>query len=174
MVQSLHAILDAESAPVEIRQRLLSVIEFMERKGVPLNSPLVDLAHFAYKCNSLSKALRFTELQYLARPTRKTIKHVVELSAEMLSVDSGVGILAHAQAVYGIESEPDWLERLGRWDLALLAYDKRPAHDEEAAIGRLKCLNALRDWDRAYDVVRRTWSTSTAKSTMSPYALDAA
>jgi FKBP12-rapamycin complex-associated protein len=174
MVHNLHMILDSDSAPVEIRQRLLGVIEFMERKGVPLNSPLVDLARFAYKCNSLSKALRFTELQYLARPTRKTIKDMVDLSAEMLTPDSGMGILAHAQAVYGIESEPDWLERLGSWDLALAAHEKEPLDKEEGALGRLRCLSAIRDWEGAYSVVKHAWPRSKAKAELSVYALDAA
>lgn len=64
---------------------------------------------------------------------------------------------------YGQES---WYEKLNRWDEALDAYERKyaatasnpraPAHID-AALGRLRCLAALAEWNKLSNVARDEW-----------------
>lgn len=57
-----------------------------------------------------------------------------------------------------------WYEKLQRWDEALEAYEKKAraaptgsAVWVEAALGRLRCLAALAEWDRLSALTREEW-----------------
>ena len=62
--------------------------------------------------------------------------------------------------------QESWYEKLNRWDEALDAYERKyaatasnpraPAHID-AALGRLRCLAALAEWNKLSNVARDEW-----------------
>ena len=65
-----------------------------------------------------------------------------------------------------LSMQESWYEKLNRWDEALDAYERKygatasnpraPAHID-AALGRLRCLAALAEWNKLSNVARDEW-----------------
>ncbi len=63
-----------------------------------------------------------------------------------------------------LQAQESWYEKLQRWDEALEAYEKKHRSSVpgspaavEAALGRLRCLAALAEWDRLSMLARQEW-----------------
>lgn len=99
-----------------------------------------------------------------------------------------VGILSHAQKVYGIDTvEGDWFERLGQWDDALAVYERQATSrsgprssgdngDSWNALGRMRCLNATGRWEKLSALAKVEWlgADEATRSNIAPLAASAA
>jgi len=69
-----------------------------------------------------------------------------------------------AREQYDITKHDQWYERLGRWQEALRTYERREQEDPgnpDIAIGRMKCLHALGEWDQLAGQVEEYWASAT-------------
>ena len=89
-----------------------------------------------------------------------SIEPLISINNQLERPEAAVGILRYAQnpdngidesLVDAQETTPRWYEKLGRWDDALEAYERkqRAAPDDlKYTFARLRCLKALGEWKR--------------------------
>jgi len=65
-----------------------------------------------------------------------------------------------SQQKHNLELKESWYEKLHRWEDALKAYDAKQLEDPlnfELTLGRMRCLNALGDWERLSQLSQEKW-----------------
>uniref|UniRef100_A0A7S1SYY6 Serine/threonine-protein kinase TOR n=1 Tax=Tetraselmis chuii TaxID=63592 RepID=A0A7S1SYY6_9CHLO len=163
LVRSLEAALASPSIPPEIVTCLLNLAEFMEHdeKILPLDTR--TLGALAEKCHAFAKALHYKEMEFQADP-HGTVEALISINNHLRQPEAAVGMLKYAQQNLHMELKEGWYEKLQRWDDALAAYDQKAATAApgsiqalDAALGRLRCLAALAEWERLGELCRDTW-----------------
>jgi FKBP12-rapamycin complex-associated protein len=72
-----------------------------------------------------------------------------------------VGILEWAQKFNSLELKETWYEKLQRWQEALEAYERKQLEcpgATDATLGRMRCLQALGQWDRLSNLAFHMWA----------------
>jgi FKBP12-rapamycin complex-associated protein len=178
-VASLEAALESLVASTEIIHSILDLAEFMEHQEKPLPIEHVTLGEHALRHGAYAKALHYKELQFFADSTPATIEALISINTRLQQHDAAWGTLVTAREQYDIQEHEEWYEKLGRWQEALQAYDKK-ARDYppsmEIEIGRMKCLHALGEWDALAIQVERCWGDANGEERVeiSPMAAAAA
>ncbi|KAJ9051250.1 phosphatidylinositol kinase- protein kinase tor1 [Entomophthora muscae] len=158
LVHSLETALVSPASSNELVQLLLCLAEFMERndKKIPIN--LRTLGAYASKSHAFAKALHYKELEFILEPCTATIEALISINNTLQLPDAAVGVLTIAQNHHNHVLEESWYEKLGRWDEALLAYDRRPDTTPfNVALGRMRCYHALGEWDVLSNLVVEHW-----------------
>ncbi|KAJ7429881.1 phosphatidylinositol 3-kinase [Mycena galericulata] len=179
LVTALESALESVVAPAEIIHCILDLAEFMEHQEKPLPIEHVTLGEHALRHNAYAKALHYKELQYFADSSPATIEALISINTRLQQHDAAWGTLVTAREQYDIQEHEEWYEKLGRWQEALQAYDKKSreyAPTMESEIGRMKCLHALGEWDQLAVQVERCWGDASAEQRIeiSPMAAAAA
>lgn len=151
----------------------------MEHQEKPLPIEHVTLGEHALRHNAYAKALHYKELQFFADSSPATIEALISINTRLQQHDAAWGTLVTAREQYDIQEHEEWYEKLGRWQEALLAYDKKAreyAPSMETEIGRMKCLHALGEWDQLAVQVERCWGDANPqhRTEISPMAAAAA
>lgn len=158
MVEALQIALEAPSVPPEILQNLLDLIEYMEvEDGLPIDK--VKLETLALNSAAYAKALRYAEDNYRASP-EGNVERMIGLYTQLRLPDAAIGVLAHARARFQIELDESWMERLQRWDRALVMYEDKLKQDPDninAVMGKLRCLKALGEWEQLSVAADEVW-----------------
>jgi FKBP12-rapamycin complex-associated protein len=163
VVRTIELVLRSPNAPSEICQALLNMAEYLERHDKNLPISISDLGRYALRCQAYAKALHYKELECLGEPSPEAIESLVEINQALEQPDVAVGILTYAQQAFNIQPKEEWYERLQRWDDALILYERRldvpGVQDEDGALalGRMRCLNALAQWDTLAQAAQTTW-----------------
>ncbi|KAJ7247605.1 atypical/PIKK/FRAP protein kinase [Mycena haematopus] len=179
LVAALESALESLVASTEIIHSILDLAEFMEHQEKPLPIEHVTLGEHALRHGAYAKALHYKELQYFADSSPATIEALISINTRLQQHDAAWGTLVTAREQYDIQEHEEWYEKLGRWQEALQAYDKK-ARDYppsmETEIGRMKCLHALGEWDALAIHVERCWGDANAEERVeiSPMAAAAA
>jgi serine/threonine-protein kinase mTOR len=166
------ALTDSKSA--DLRLRLLSLVEFMEHedKALPINNrTLGDIAASTF---AMAKALHFKEHEYLSNPSVAVVEQLIGINASLKQQDAALGLL-NSEMIGQRVNPVLWYEQLDRWEDASVEYADRIAHspdDQDAIIGRLKCLHALNEWDALGQGVEQRWPSASPelRATLAPFA----
>ena len=165
LIASIETALTAQTTPVEVLQELLALAEYMERRDQQLPLNIRMLGDIATKCGAFSKALHYRELEYqaltAARSSPRLIEALVSLHRSVGQPEAALGVLTYAQQRQDFTVKLSWLEKLGRWRDALTAYERAQLADPRAgefALGRLRCLSALSEWQQLSRVCESAWA----------------
>ena len=178
LVRSLEAALMADNIPPEILQNLLNLAEFMEHHDKPLPIDYRTLGALAEKCHAYAKALHYKEMEFRqSQNIASTLEALISINNKLQQPQAAIGVLLYAQKEHKVELKESWYEKLGRWEDALAAYEKKGAQQGEntdVLVGRLTCLHALGEWEQLSNLAESDWpklsSAPHAKSTVAPLA----
>lgn len=157
-----HAITSTQ-APSELIHRLLNLAEFMEHEEKALPIEPRTLGDYAMKYMAYAKALHYKEVEYFSDPSPAVIESLISINTRLQQHDAAWGTLLHAGEQYDVTKHEEWYERLGRWQEALAAYEKKAEMDPDAPdimIGRMKCYHALGEWDHLAAQVHENWANA--------------
>lgn len=156
-----------QPVPPEITMKILSLAEFMEHdeeivlqmsKDIVLPLDIGILGDLAMNNNAYAKALHYKEMEYETTPD-SCIETLIQINNQLHYPDAAVGVLHYSQKYYEDITVMDELyEKLGRWEEALEAYEKKQWNrplETELTMGRIRCLNALGESELVLRVIQR-------------------
>ena len=132
----------------------------MEHEEKPLPIENRALGEYALQSHAYAKALHYTELEFLQKSTSAIVGALIGINTKLQQHDAAWGTLTVAREQYDVSKNEKWFERLGRWQEALSAYEKKAELDPDApdvVFGQMRCLHALSEWDRLYNLVYDHW-----------------
>ncbi|KIM34649.1 hypothetical protein M413DRAFT_33133 [Hebeloma cylindrosporum] len=163
LVRAIELAITSSTAPSELIHRLLNLAEFMEHEEKPLPIEHRTLGEYAMKYMAYAKALHYKELEYFSESSPAVIEALISINTRLQQHDAAWGTLVTAREQYDVDKHEEWYERLGRWQEALVAYERK-AHEDPTApdvqIGRMKCLHALGEWDQLAAQVDENWTNA--------------
>ncbi|KZT27933.1 phosphatidylinositol 3-kinase [Neolentinus lepideus HHB14362 ss-1] len=163
LVRSIDYAITSNTAPPDLIHRLLNLAEFMEHEEKPLPIENRTLGEYAMKYHAYAKALHYKELEFFSETSPTTIEALIGINTKLQQHDAAWGTLIMAREQYDVSKHEEWYERLGRWQEALAAYEKKAEEDPDApdiAIGKMKCLHALGEWDQLAAQVEENWANA--------------
>jgi FKBP12-rapamycin complex-associated protein len=163
LVRSIECAITSTTAPSDLVHRLLSLAEFMEHEEKPLPIEHRTLGEYAMRFHAYAKALHYKELEFFTETSPNIIEALIGINTKLQQHDAAWGTLIIAREQYDVSKHEEWYERLGRWQEALNAYEKKAQEDPDAPdvqIGRMKCLHALGEWDQLAAQVDENWSNA--------------
>ena len=178
LVMSLERAFQSDSITPEILQTLLNLAEFMEHDAEALPIDIRTLADLAQTCHAHAKALHYKEHVFQTSPAA-CVEALISINKKLDQPEAAQGILKYAQkqnTLRGTHLGPvgsvkeSWLAKLGNWEEALVLYRRRlhtRNRDVDAALGCMKCLDALGHWQEVVDLCFTTWETLHAATTES-------
>lgn len=163
LVRSIEMAITSPTAPSEMIHRLLDLAEFMEHEEKPLPIEHHTLGEYAMKYMAYAKALHYKELEFFSESSPAVIEALISINTRLQQHDAAWGTLLTAREQYDVTKHEEWYERLGRWQEALEAYERKAEVDPMApdvAIGRMKCYHALGEWDALALQVEDHWANA--------------
>ena len=163
LVRSIEFAITSSTAPSELVHRLLNLAEFMEHEEKPLPIENRTLGEYATRFHAYAKALHYKELEFFTETSPTIIEALISINSRLQQHDAAWGTLLIAREQYDVSKHEEWYERLGRWQEALQTYEKRAEQDPGApdiALGRMRCLHALGEWDQLAKQVDENWTSS--------------
>ena len=165
LIASIEAAITAPTTPTEVLLELLALAEYMERRDQQLPLNIRMLGDIATRCGAFSKALHYRELEYQAltasRSSPRLVEALVSLHRSLGQPEAALGVLTYAQQRrQDFTIKVSWLEKLGRWQDALTSYERAQLVDPRAgefALGRMRCLHALSEWQQLSRVCEAAW-----------------
>ncbi|KAG5654196.1 hypothetical protein H0H81_006229 [Sphagnurus paluster] len=164
LVKAIELAITSAAAPPELIHRLLNLAEFMEHEEKPLPIEHRTLGEYAMKYMAYAKALHYKELEFFSESSPAVIESLISINTRLQQHDAAWGTLLTAREQYDVTKHEEWYERLGRWQEALMAYERKAEidpNDQDIQIGRMKCLHALGEWDHLAAQVEQTWANAT-------------
>ena len=79
-----------------------------------------------------------------------------------------------AQQHHELDLKESWYEKLQRWEDALIAYEGKQKEDPlnfDITMGRMRCLQALGDWERLSQLTQEKWTKASVRLTASAVLL---
>lgn len=149
--------ISSPNVPSEVVVTFLNLAEFMEHDDKPMLWEPKMLGDYAMVYHAYAKALHYKEMEFFAEASEPIVEDLISINTKLQQTDAAWGTLLFAQENLGLDSE-NWFEKLGRWDEALQAYESRD--DPEAALGKLKCLHALGQWENLSEYVQSRWANA--------------
>jgi FKBP12-rapamycin complex-associated protein len=146
-------------------------------KRIPIENK--TLGEYALQFHAYAKALRYKELEFFRESTPSIVEALIGINTKLQQHDAAWGTLTVAREQHDVSKHEEWFERLGRWQEALDAYEKKAEIDPHApdiVLGRMRCLHALGDWQRLSGLVSEHWSNAgnEGRREMAPLAAAAA
>jgi tetratricopeptide (TPR) repeat protein len=182
---SLEAAFVSPSIPMQILQQLLNLAEFMDHNENSLPTDIRRLGQLSEKVGAFAKALHYKEVEYHAAPgDATTIESLISINNQLDEPEAAIGILKSIQqdrtgrnygsrvshsllsldsssaANLSVEMQETWYEKLGRWEDALAAYERRQIAQPDSLVvvlGRMRCLRALGEWNKLDALARDAW-----------------
>ncbi|EIN09563.1 FAT-domain-containing protein [Punctularia strigosozonata HHB-11173 SS5] len=179
LVRAIELAMGAPEAPSELVHRLLNLAEFMEHEEKPLPIEHRTLGEHAMKYHAYAKALHYKELEFFSETSPNIIEALIGINQKLQQHDAAWGTLITAKETYDVSKHEEWYERLGRWQEALEAYDRKGEEDpdnREVPAGKMRCLHALGEWDALASQVEEHWEAANPdeRRDMAPMAAAAA
>jgi FKBP12-rapamycin complex-associated protein len=176
LIRSIEIALASPKIPNDILQQLLNLAEFMEHDDKTLPIDIGTLGMYASRCHAYAKALHYKELEFISEPTPKIIEDLIGINNQLQQPDAAVGILTYAQRHHQLELQETWYEKLGRWDDALNAYNRKEEEEGvDMTLGKMRCLYNLGEFHQLAPLVEQKWDSFNAKEKeeIAPYATGA-
>lgn len=166
LINGIEVALQSMHSPKNIVISLLNLVEFMEVQDKPLPVDVVLIARQAQAANMFAKSLRYREIEFsskVLKPSFDCIDALITVNNQLGLSDRAIGILRSIkQRFQDIDIQPQWLEKLCRWDDAHKAYEYGIKQMRELnyevgprisddwlghELGRLRCLRAIADYE---------------------------
>ncbi|KAI0064021.1 atypical/PIKK/FRAP protein kinase [Artomyces pyxidatus] len=163
LVRAIDYAITSSNAGSELIHRLLNLCEFMEHEDQRLPIENSTLGEYAMKYHAYAKALHYKELEFFSETSPMIIEALININTKLQQHDAAWGTLLIAREQYDVSKHEEWYERLGRWQEALRTYERKAQEDPDApdiAIGRMKCLHALGEWDQLAAQVEENWANA--------------
>ncbi|KAF4593864.1 phosphatidylinositol kinase- protein kinase tor1 [Pleurotus pulmonarius] len=160
LVRSIEFAITSSTASTDLIHRLLNLAEFMEHEEKPLPIEHRTLGEYAIKCRAYAKALHYKELEFFSESSPTIIESLISINTWLQQHDAAWGTLLTAGEQYDVTKHEEWYEKLGRWQEALQVYENKAEVSPSTpgiAIGRMKCLHALGEWDQLAASVEDHW-----------------
>ena len=185
LLMSLEAAFVSPSIPMSILQQLLNLAEFMDHNENSLPTDIRRLGQLSEKVGAFAKALHYKEVEFHAAPgDASTIESLISINNQLDEPEAAIGILKSIQqdrtgrnygsrashspssmdvtssATLSVEMQETWYEKLGRWEDALAAYERRQIAQPDSLVvvlGRMRCLRALGEWNKLDALARDAW-----------------
>ncbi|KAF8519025.1 phosphatidylinositol 3-kinase [Hysterangium stoloniferum] len=160
LVRSIEAAITHPNMPPDLVHVLLNLAEFMEHEDKRLPIENRTLGEYALQFQAYAKALHYKELEFFRESTPTIVEALIGINTKLQQHDAAWGTLTVAREQYDVTKHEEWFERLGRWQEALVAYDKKAEldpHAPDVVLGRMRCLHALGEWDRLSQLVHENW-----------------
>lgn len=135
----------------------------MEHEDKPLPIENRTLGEYALKNLAYAKALHYKELEFFTETSPMIIEDLIRINTKLQQHDAAWGTLTIAREQYDVTKHEEWYERLGRWQEALNAYERKAKDDPEdpdLVIGRMRCLHALGEWEQLAAQVDENWANA--------------
>ncbi|KAH8729835.1 armadillo-type protein [Ilyonectria robusta] len=169
LIQNIESAIKSENVPPDLLGLLLNLAEFMEHDDKALPIDIRVLGREAARCHAYAKALHYKELEFLQDQSSGAVEALIVINNQLQQSDAAIGILRKAQLYKeGIQLRETWFEKLERWEEALAFYNKREAEVPEdqaipvdIAMGKMRCLHALSEWEALASLTGATWANST-------------
>ncbi|KAF9509645.1 hypothetical protein BS47DRAFT_139059 [Hydnum rufescens UP504] len=179
LVRSIEHALVTPHVPSDVIHILLNLAEFLERDDKALPIDIRTLGDCALSYHAFAKALHYKELEFWTESSPSIIESLININTKLQLHDAAFGTLTLARDQQDVFRHEEWYEKLGKWQEALTAYDKKiEDHDNspDVLIGRMRCLHALGEWDQLSDAVQDRWvnSTTDERREIAPLAAAAA
>ncbi|KAF8749146.1 Atypical PIKK FRAP protein kinase, partial [Rhizoctonia solani] len=144
LVRSIETAITSPNIPPEIIHILLNLAEFMEvdDKSLPIEAKI--LGEYAYSYHAYAKALHYKELESFQGRSPSIYESLIGINTQLQQHDAALGTLVVARELYDSKHE-EWYEKLGKWEDALQAYNRKIG--EEAEQPEVNGINLLR-WSR--------------------------
>jgi len=180
LIHSLETTFKSKNIPPEIVQTLLNLAEFMEHHDKALPIDIRTLGDLALRCHAYAKALHYKETEFHTSPG-SSIETLISINNKLQQPEAAQGLLKFAQRHHSVELKESWYEKLQRWEDALEAYERKQLevpNSVECALGRMRCLRSLGEWNRlsqlAQDLWERTDGDMITRKQIAPLAAAAA
>ncbi|TFY65865.1 hypothetical protein EVG20_g5221 [Dentipellis fragilis] len=163
LVRAIDFAITSTNTPSDIIHRLLNLCEFMEHEDQRLPIENSTLGEYALRYHAYAKALHYKELEFFSETSPNIIESLININTKLQQHDAAWGTLLIAREQYDVSKHEEWYERLGRWQDALATYERKAQEDPDApdiAIGKMKCLHALGEWDLLAAQVEENWSNA--------------
>ena len=155
----------AVPVPADIVLSILSLSDYCEQhdQRLPLRHRLLGAA--AERYHSHARALYHYECLFRHNPST-AIEPLILVNNKLQLNDAAQGVLAMALRYEGDGIGEQWYEKLHRWDDALAAYERRQllqadqGDDEDALMGRMRCMKELQQWERLAALGSSTFLTT--------------
>jgi FKBP12-rapamycin complex-associated protein len=166
LIAGIEMVLSSTEVPKNILVSLLNLAEYMDIQDRPLPIDVTLLAQQTQIANMFAKCLRYREIEFSSKnvpPSFECIDALISVNNQLGLSDRAVGVLRYLRFAYPhIDIQPQWLEKLCRWEDAYNAYevdikvcqdmfkDGSPwKHDRwmQNELGRLRCLKALGEYE---------------------------
>uniref|UniRef100_A0AAU7B991 Serine/threonine-protein kinase TOR n=1 Tax=Pyrrhocoris apterus TaxID=37000 RepID=A0AAU7B991_PYRAP len=163
LIRALEQALKVPDLP-EINQTILNLAEFMEHcdKGpLPLDTQL--LGEKAMQCRAYAKALHYKEEEFHKGPTSQVLEALISINNKLQQKEAAMGLLEYVMSheCEQLKVKERWYEKLHNWEKALDAYKEKlvdSPYDIELALGEMRCMEALGDWEELQKVAHTHWS----------------
>ncbi|KAL0821941.1 hypothetical protein ABMA28_005332 [Loxostege sticticalis] len=167
LVTALERALTVPDSP-ELALAVLNLAEFMEHceKGsLPISTKL--LGDTAISCKAYAKALYYKEEEYKKNPTTQVVEALIHINNKLQQKEAANGLLERVimqqkDGKCSLNVHVRWYEKLHNWEQALDLYNKKlelEPQDNESKLGLFRCLEAMGEWRKLYDITTDQWST---------------
>jgi FKBP12-rapamycin complex-associated protein len=132
----------------------------MEHSDNPLPIENKILGEIAFNYHAYAKALHYKELEFFSETSAPIFESLININTKLQQHDAAFGTLIIARDQFDVSKHEEWYERLGRWQEALEAYNTKAELDPDAmdiAMGRMRCLHALGEWEQLARLVDENW-----------------
>jgi FKBP12-rapamycin complex-associated protein len=163
LVRAIEYAITSDTTPSDLVHRLLNLCEFMEHEDQRLPIENSTLGEYAIKYHAYAKALHYKELEFFSESSPAIIESLISINTRLQQHDAAWGTLSIAREQFDVSKHEEWYERLGRWQDALVVYDRKVEEDPDAfdaVLGRMKCLHALGEWDALAHAVEEAWTNA--------------
>lgn len=172
LIQNIEIAMKSPHITPDLLGILLNLAEFMEHDDKALPIDIRVLGREAGRCHAYAKALHYKELEFLQDQSGQAVEALIVINNQLQQYDAAIGILRRAQLYAdGIALRETWFEKLERWEEALEFYKQREAETAQSGgkesekidviMGKMRCLNALGEWDSLSAMAQDKFHTST-------------
>ncbi|XP_063917186.1 serine/threonine-protein kinase mTOR isoform X2 [Zophobas morio] len=159
LITCLEQALTVPDVP-EITQTILNLAEFMEHcdKGpLPLDTHI--LGSHAMHCRAYAKALHYKEEEFQRGASSQVVEALISINNKLQQKEAAEGLLQYVMQ-RDMQVQVRWYEKLHNWEKALRLYIEKMEvdnADQEACLGRMRCLEALGEWGELHQIVEKNF-----------------
>lgn len=89
------------------------------------------------------------------------VEALISINNKLQQKEAAEGLLQYVMNRSDIQVQVRWYEKLHNWDKALSLYEEKLetfSDDQEACLGRMRCLEALGKWENLHEMVEEKFN----------------